>query len=94
MYVPNAIRGLQRLREILKPMNPAAAKRVGKTIRKSLQVLKHNPHIGRPIEGMPAEYRTWLIRFDTGSYVALYRVDSDFFSILSVRHSNEVGYSE
>ena len=36
-------------------------------IRNSLQMLGHQPHIGRPIEEMPDEFREWVIEFgDSG----------------------------
>lgn len=91
-YAPGAIRDLQRLREFLRPKNPAAAKRAGEAILKAVQVLGQQPHIGRPIEEMPEEYREWLIDFGDSGYVAWYRIDADAVTILAVRHQKEAGY--
>ncbi|MBL8509233.1 MAG: type II toxin-antitoxin system RelE/ParE family toxin [Chitinimonas sp.] len=91
-YAPGAIRDLQRLREFLRPKNPAAAKRAGEAILKAVQVLGQQPHIGRPIEEMPEEYREWLIDFGDSGYVAWYRIDADTVTILAVRHQKEAGY--
>lgn len=91
-YASHAIRDLQRLREFLRPLNPAAAKLAGETIRKSLQVLKHQPYIGRPIEELPDEYREWVIAFGSSGYVARYRIDADVVIILAIRHLRETGY--
>ena len=91
-YAPSAIRDLQRLREFLRPKNPAAAKRAGETIMKSVQILGHQPHIGRPVEDMPDEYREWMIDFGDSGYVARYRIAADAVTILAVRHQKEAGY--
>ncbi len=91
-YAPAAIRDLQRLREFLRPKNPAAAKRVGETIIKSVQILGIQPHIGRPVEDLPEEYREWVIEFGDSGYVARYRLDPDVVTILALRHQKEAGY--
>ncbi len=91
-YAQGAIRDLQRLREFLRLKNPAAATRVGETITKSLQILGEQPHIGRPIEEMPNDYREWLIEFGDSGYVARYRITPDSVTILALRHQKEVGY--
>ena len=91
-YAPGALRGLQRLHELLKPRNPAAARRAGETIREAVQVLGHHPGLGRPIEDMPDEYREWVIKFGDSGYLARYRMDDDIVTILAVRHQKEAGY--
>jgi len=90
-YAPGAIRDLQRLREFLRPKNPIAARRAAETIMKAVQVLGHQPRIGRPVDDMPDEYREWMIDFGDSGYVALYRFDGDAVTILAVRHQKEVG---
>src|SRR5574338_700779 len=62
-FAPGALRDLQRLREFLRPKNPAAARRAGEAIRSSIRLLGQQPHIGRPVEDMPIEYREWLSAF-------------------------------
>ncbi len=91
IYAPGAIRDLQRLREFLRPKNPAAAKRAGETIIKAMTVLGHQPQIGRPVADMPEDYREWLIDFGDSGYVARYRFDGETVTILAVRHQKEVG---
>ena len=90
-YAPEAIRDLQRLREFLRPLNPASAKRTSERIRSSLQVLGHQPHIGRPIEELPDEFREWVIVFGDNGYLVRYRIDADSVTILSMRHQKEAG---
>ena len=91
-YAPGAIRDLQRLREFLRLKNSAAAQRAGETIVKAVQILGHQPQVGRPVENMPDEYREWLIDFGDSGYVAKYRIDGDSVTILAVRHQKEAGY--
>jgi len=91
-YAPGAIRDLQRLREFLRTKNPEAARKAGETIMKAMQVLGHQPQVGRPIEDMPDNYREWLIEFGDSGYIALYRIDGHNVTILAVRHQKEVGY--
>ena len=91
-YAHEAIRDLQRLREFLRPLNPASAKRASERTRNSLQVLAHQPHIGRPIEELPDEFREWVIEFGDNGYLVRYRIDADSVTILSMRHQKEVGH--
>lgn len=91
-YAPGAIRDLQRLWEFLRSKNIAAAKRSAEAIMKAIQILGYQPQIGRPVEGMPDEYREWVIDFGDSGYVARYRFDGDDITILAVRHQKEVGY--
>jgi len=76
-FAPSAIRDLERLREFLQPKSPIAAKRAGEVIVKAVQVLGLQPGIGRPIEGMPDEFREWIIDFGASGYVARYRIAPD-----------------
>lgn len=91
IYAPGAIRDLQRLRDFLRPKNPAAAKRAGETIIKAVKALGHQPQIGRPVVDMSEQYREWLIDFGDSGYVARYRFDGQTVTILAVRHQKEVG---
>ncbi len=91
-YAPGALRDLQRLHEFLKLRNPTAARRAGETIRETVQVLGHQPGLGRPIEDMPDEYREWVIKYGDSGYLARYRMDDDIVTILAVRHQKEAGY--
>ena len=92
IFAPTAILDLQRLREFLRPKNPAAAQRSAETILKAVQMLGLQPHIGRPIEDMPEDYREWPIDFGDSGYVARYRFEGEAVIILAVRHQKEAGY--
>ena len=89
IYAPGAIRDLQRLQEFLRLKNPVAAKRAADTIIKALKVLGLRPQIGRPVEGMPDQYREWMIDFGNSGYVARYFFDGEAVTILAVRHQKE-----
>lgn len=91
-FTPAALGDLVRLREFLRPRNPAAAKRAAQAIIKAIQLLEQHPQIGRPIEEMALEYRELLIDFGESGYVALYRYESDQVTVLSLRHQKEVGF--
>lgn len=86
IFAPAAIRDLERLREFLRPKNPAAAERAAKAIIQGVQALGELPRIGRPIEDMPEEFRDWLIDFGDSGYVARYRIDGDTVVVLAIRH--------
>ncbi|PDV87846.1 plasmid stabilization protein [Rhizobium sp. H4] len=92
IFSPAAIRGLERLREFLRPKNPSVARRAGETILKGVSLLGAHPHMGRLIEDLPEQYREWLIDFGDSGYVARYRVDGDILTILAVRHQKEAGF--
>jgi plasmid stabilization system protein ParE len=62
-----------------------------KAIRQGVKVLEQQPRVGRPVEDMDNEYRDWIIDFGDSGYVARYRVDPQFVSVLAVRHPKEVG---
>lgn len=86
-----AIRDLERLREFLRPKNPAAAERAAKAIIHGVQVLGELPHIGRPIDDLPEEYREWLIDYGDSGYIARYHIDSGTIVVLAIRHQKEAG---
>lgn len=92
IFAPAAIRDLERLREFLRPKNPAAAERAAKAIIQGVQALGELPRIGRPIEDMPEEFRDWLIDFGDSGYIARYRIDSDTVVVLAIRHQKEAGF--
>ena len=93
IFAPGAIRDLQRLREFLRPKNPAAAKRAGDSIIKALRVLGHQAQIGRPVPDMSEQYREWPIDFGDSGYVARYRLDGETAVILALRNQKESGYT-
>jgi plasmid stabilization system protein ParE len=88
----SALHDLQRLRELFRPKNPAAARRAGAAIIKVIQLLATHPKIGRPVEEMEIEYRELVIDFGDSGYIALYRYVGDVVTVLSFRHQKEAGY--
>lgn len=56
-----------------------------------MQAIEEVPHIGRPIEDLPPEYRDWLIDFGDRGYIARYRLDGETAVVLAIRHQKEVG---
>lgn len=92
-FAPTALRDLERLRDFLRPKNPAAAKRAAVAIINAVKILERHPQIGRPAEGMddPA-FRELLIDFGESGYVARYRLAEDRVTVLVVRHQKEVGF--
>ncbi|MFA5241486.1 MAG: type II toxin-antitoxin system RelE/ParE family toxin [Sulfuricella sp.] len=89
-FAPAALRDLERLREFLRPKNPAAAKRSAAVIAKAIQMLEQHPQIGRPAEGMDPEYRELLIDFGDSGYIVLYRYEAELVTVLALRHQKEV----
>lgn len=92
IFAPAAIRDLERLREFLRPKNPAAAERATKAIIQGVQALGELPHIGRPVDEMPEAFRDWLIDFGDSGYIARYRHDGDTVVVLAIRHQKEAGW--
>ena len=92
IWTPSALLDVQRLYRFLVVKNPDAARRAVKAIRQGVKVLEQQPKVGRPVEEMDNEYRDWIIDFGDSGYVARYRVDQQFVSVLAVRHQKEVGF--
>ncbi|WP_280540205.1 type II toxin-antitoxin system RelE/ParE family toxin [Chromohalobacter sp. 11-W] len=92
IFAPAAIRDLERLREFLRPKNPAAAERAAQAILQGVQALGENPHIGRPIDDLPEAYRDWLIDFGDSGYIARYLVDTNTVVVLAIRQQKEASF--
>jgi plasmid stabilization system protein ParE len=92
IWTPAALHDISRLHGFLAPKDPDAARRAVRAIRQGLRLLRAHPELGRTVEGMPAEFREWVIRFGDSGYVALYRYDNQVVAILAVRHGREAGY--
>ena len=92
IWTPSALLDVQRLYRFLVVKNPDAARRAVKAIRQGVKVLEQQPRVGRPVEEMDNEYRDWIIDFGDSGYVARYRVDPQFVSVLAIRRPKEVGF--
>lgn len=92
-FAPPALLDLERLRDFLRPKNPAAAKRAAVAIVNAIKILERHPQIGRPVEGIDdLAFRELLIDFGDSGYVARYRLAEDSVTVLAVRHQKEVGF--
>ena len=92
IWSPSALLDVQRLYRFLAPKNLDAAKRAVTAIRQGVKVLEQQPAVGRPADDMDDEFRDWIIDFGDSGYVARYRVDPQFVTILAVRHQKEIGF--
>jgi plasmid stabilization system protein ParE len=92
IWTPEALLDVQRLYRFLAPKSLHAAKRAVKAIRQGVNVLEQQPGMGRPVEDMDNEFRDWIIDFGESGYVARYRVDQNFVTVLAVRHQKETGF--
>jgi plasmid stabilization system protein ParE len=92
IWLPTAVRDVQRLHDFLAPKNRDATRRAVRAIRQGVKALEAHPEIGRPVEDMPPEFREWFIQFGQSGYVALYRYNGKQVAILAVRHGKEAGY--
>lgn len=92
IFAPAALQDIKRLHEFLRPKNPAAAKRAASAIIAAVQSLAQYPQVGRPAEEMDIPFRELPIDFGDSGYLALYRLDGDVVTVLSVRHQKEAGY--
>jgi plasmid stabilization system protein ParE len=92
-FAPPALLDLERLRDFLRPKNPAAAKRAAVAIVNAIKILELHPQIGRPVEGIDdLAFRELLIDFGDSGYVARYRLAEDSVTVLAVRHQKEAGF--
>ena len=89
IFSPSSIRDLERLREFLRSKNPVAAKRASLAIVKTIQLLQHQPQIGRPCEDFGTGYRELIIGFGDSGYLATYRYLDNTVTILTIRHQKE-----
>jgi plasmid stabilization system protein ParE len=92
IWAPEALRDLARLHGFLIESNPAAANRAIRAIREGIRILRDNPEIGRPVDGLDLAFRERLIAFGAGVYVVRYRVDDGAVVLLAVRHGRELGF--
>lgn len=92
IFTPEAVRDVERLRDFLRPKDPAAAQRAARAIVQGVQALAELPLIGRPVAGLSEEYRDWPIDFGDTGYVVRYRIDGEIVAIVAVRHQREAGF--
>lgn len=90
-----ALRDLQRFKEFLLPRGADLAERAREAILEGLFSLENNPYKGKPVPGLPEEYRRLAIKFGKGErgyrrgYAAIYRVDGERITVLTMKHALE-----
>ncbi len=83
-----ALADLDRFREFLEEHHPSLATAVAGEIAARIELLRTQPHLGRPLRGRP-EYRELVLRVLNADYVFQYRVDDVSVVILRVFHGRE-----
>lgn len=88
-----AFNDLLRLEEFLADSDDSIAGELLDFILDALQVLTHQPCIGRPVEG---DLRELIISRNRSGYLARYEFDdvADLVLVARIRHQRESGYTE
>ncbi|MBQ9579126.1 MAG: type II toxin-antitoxin system RelE/ParE family toxin [Ottowia sp.] len=90
-----ALRDLQRFKEFLLPKGADLAGRAREAILYRLFFLEDSPYKGKPVQGLPEEYRRLVIKFGKGErgyrrgYAAIYRVDGERVTVLTMKRALE-----
>ncbi len=92
IFAPSALRDMERLRDFLRPKNPAAAKHAASAIIKTIKTLEDYPEIGRPADEMDPTYRELLISYGDSGYIALYHYNGQSVTVVAIRHQKEAGF--
>jgi plasmid stabilization system protein ParE len=88
IWLPDAVKGLDRLYQFLRANDPAAATLAMQRIREAVGILRDHPEVGRPYFPMP-EFRELSIPFGSRGYVLRYRVTAEAVVVVRVWHSLE-----
>lgn len=88
IWLPEAVRDLERLREFIEPKHPPAARQAALSIVEAAKNLKTHPDRGRPV-GVLEDFRDVFIPFGSGAYVLRYRCVEDAVVVVRVWHSRE-----
>jgi len=91
VWLPEASRDVERLRNFIKSENPRAAQRAAKRILQGVKILQDNPEAGVPVENL-IDYRDLMLTFGAGEYIIRYREETSRVVIVRVRHSKEEGF--
>ncbi|WP_338847278.1 type II toxin-antitoxin system RelE/ParE family toxin [Massilia sp. W12] len=92
IWSPAALQDMQRHYRFLANKDVAVAKRAIRALRAGVNILSHQPEMGRQIDNLPAEFRDWLIDFGASGYVVRYRGGPEIITLLRVRHQREAGF--
>lgn len=89
IWLPEALRDIERLHDFLQEKSPQAARRVAQTILEGAELLDGAPEAGRPLFDGTGR-RELFLPFGAGSYVLRYRLDaSGSVVVIRVWHSRE-----
>ena len=91
VWLPEAVSDIARLKDFVEEKPPQAAQRAASRIRQATEILKSNPEVGRPVEGLTS-FRELLIPFGSGNYILRYREESHRVVVVRLRHSKEKGF--
>ncbi|WP_414652404.1 type II toxin-antitoxin system RelE/ParE family toxin [Geomonas sp.] len=92
IFLPNALRNLDKLRGFLALHDKASAARASRVILNATHALQHYPLLGRPCAGLP-EYRDLVVPFGASSYIIRCRIEGETVNIVAVKHAKEAGFS-
>lgn len=95
-WADDAVEDLVRLREFIEIHNPEAARTAVLALIKATEILKDNPHAGKPIESLieQGDYRDLVVPFGAVGYVMRYRYMNSGTYILHIRHDKEKGFQK
>ena len=88
IWLPDATKDVERLRQFIHQNNPGAAERAARRILECSYIIAENPMAGRPVENQ-SELQELIIPFGNGSYILRYRKLESKLVIVRVRHSRE-----
>jgi plasmid stabilization system protein ParE len=88
VWLPEAVKDVQRLFDFLKDKNPDAAARAAQIIRKGAETIGNFPEVGYPMND-DTDRRELLVPFGDGGYVLRYIIDARTIVIIRVWHSRE-----
>jgi plasmid stabilization system protein ParE len=92
IWSDEALADVEGLYDFLIEKSEEAAARAVKAIYTGMRFVARHPHMGRPADGMPPEFREQVIPFAASAYVAMYHYDGRQAVVLRVRHGREAGY--
>lgn len=91
VWLQDASRDVDRLRNFIKSESPRAALRAAQRIIEGVTILQENSGAGVPVEGL-MDYRDLMLSFGAGEYIIRYREEVSQVVIVRVRHSKEEGF--
>jgi plasmid stabilization system protein ParE len=88
LWLPEALKDVERLYGFLLEKDPAAAERAVRLISSSAGSLEDLPEIGRPMNDDTGR-RELVVPFGAGAYVIRYRIHDETVVIIRVWHARE-----